>query len=118
MADEDLNDRFTPTKSERRECRQQLVQTLTNGGMDGVHVISQKTAREVLTPRRVELMLTIRDEEPESIQALAPLVDQDPERISRELETLASHGIVTYEQEDCNKRPIVPHDHIVPEPIL
>lgn len=118
MSEVELNDRFAPTESERRERRQKLAQTLAKGGMDGVHIISYETAREVLTPRRIELMRAIREEEPESVRELARLVDRDPGRISRELETLASHGIVTFEQEGRNKRPILTHDHIVPEPVF
>jgi predicted transcriptional regulator len=118
MSGAETNQEFPVAKEERTERRREMAQALAKGGLNGVHVLTHESAREVLTPRRVELLHTIRDQEPDSVRELARESDRDHGQVSRDLETLATHALVAFETEGRRKRPIVSHDRVVIEPVL
>jgi len=68
---------------------------------------------ETLTPRTLELIETIRHEEPESINETARIVDRDVKNVHRELGRLAQLGIIYFEEEGQRKRPVVWFDELV-----
>ena len=103
---------------ERRRRRRRLAQTLAVGGMDDVHVLSHESADEILTPRRRELIHTLNQTEVDSVRELASLVERDHGQVSRDLQTLAEHGIVEFEQSGRAKRPSLQHAHVVIEPVV
>lgn len=118
MSETETSPEFPVAEEERTERRREMAQALAKGGMNGVHVLRHESAREVLTPRRIELLHAIRDTEPESVRTLAREVDRDHGQVSRDLETLAAHALVTFESEGRRKRPILSQDTVVVEPVL
>lgn len=102
---------------ERVDRRAEMARALARGGMDGVQVISLETAAFALTPRRLELLRTIRDEDVASVRDLARRVDRDKGQVSRDLSELAERGIVEYEPSGRAKRPVLVQEHVVVEPI-
>jgi predicted transcriptional regulator len=67
---------------------------------------------QVFTPRAIDLLKTIAQEEPASIREAARLVDRDIKQVSENLERLEAHDIVKFVDEGRAKRPIVPYDEI------
>ena len=98
--------------------RQQMARILAQGGMDDVHVISRETAGEVLTPKRVELLEALRDDDGHSVRALARRTARDKGAVSRDLQLLAEHDLVTLEVEGNRKIPRLAHSTIVVEPVI
>ncbi|GAB3691294.1 hypothetical protein GCM10028857_28490 [Salinarchaeum chitinilyticum] len=102
---------------DRVERRAELARALARGGMEGVQVVSLETAAFALTPKRLELIQTIRSEAVESVRDLASRVGRDPGQVSRDLAALAERGIVEYEESGRAKRPVLVQEHVVVEPI-
>jgi predicted transcriptional regulator len=86
--------------------------------MSGVQVISWESAETVLTPKRRELIETLRETAPESVRGLARELERDKSQVSNDLSTLAELGIIQYEQNGNAKAPRLTQDHIVVEPIV
>lgn len=105
-------------EADRAEIRAKMARALAKAGMEGVNVITQRTAEQVLTQRRREILRTIRDEQPESVRALARTLDRDKGAVSRDLATLCEAGVVTYEPNGRAKRPVLAQEHLVVEPIV
>jgi len=95
------------------ELRKETARSLAMGGMDDVHVVSRETARHLLTPRREEIIDTLKEHDPSSVRELARLLNRDKGAVSRDLGELAEHNIVTYEKEGRSKRPVLTQEHIV-----
>jgi len=100
------------------DLRGKMARALAKGGMEGVQIISHTTAREVLTPKRRELVATLRDEDISSVRELARHLERDKGQVSRDLGVLAEHGIIQYHEEGRAKRPELVQQHIIPEPII
>jgi predicted transcriptional regulator len=67
---------------------------------------------QVLTPRAIDLLQAIAQEEPDSIREATRLVDRDIKQVSENLERLEEYGIVEFVNEGRAKRPVVPYDEI------
>jgi len=67
---------------------------------------------QVFTPRAIDLLHAIAQEEPESIRATARLVDRDIKQVSENLERLEAYDVVEFVTEGRAKRPVVPYDEI------
>lgn len=106
------------TEADRAKIRAKMARALAMAGMEGVNVISQRTAEQVLTRRRREILRAIKDEQPESVRALARTLDRDKGAVSRDLTRLCKAGVVTYEQDGRAKRPVLAQEHLVVEPIV
>lgn len=102
---------------DRGELRGRVARTLAKGGMEGVQVISHETAEHALTPKRRELLRTLRTEEVDSVRDLARRVDRDKAQVSRDLGILAEHAIISYDDDGQAKRPYIPQEYIFVEPI-
>jgi len=66
----------------------------------------------VLTPRAIDLLRAIAQEEPGSIREAARLVDRDIRQVSENLKRLDAYDIVEFVEEGRAKRPVVPYDEI------
>ncbi|MFC5133794.1 MULTISPECIES: ArsR family transcriptional regulator [Haloferacaceae] len=95
-----------------------MARSLARGGMDGVQVISWESANTVLTPKRREIVETLRQGDVESVRGLARKLDRDKGQVSRDLADLAEIGVVRYEKNGNAKRPTLTQDHVVVEPIV
>jgi predicted transcriptional regulator len=67
---------------------------------------------QVFTPRAIDLLHAIAQEEPASIREAARLVDRDIKQVSENLERLADYDVVEFIEEGRAKRPVVPYDEI------
>jgi len=66
----------------------------------------------VFTPRAINLLQAIAQEEPRSIREAARLVDRDIKQVSENLGRLEEYGVVEFLSEGRAKRPVVPYDEI------
>lgn len=66
----------------------------------------------VFTPRAIDLLQAIAQEEPASIREAARLVDRDIKQVSENLKRLEAYGVVEFFNEGRAKRPVVPYDEI------
>lgn len=67
---------------------------------------------QVFTPRAIDLLQVIVQDEPASIREAARLVDRDIKQVSENLERLEEYGVIEFEKEGRAKRPIVEYDEI------
>jgi len=67
---------------------------------------------QVFTPRAIDLLQVIAQDEPASIREAARLVDRDIKQVSANLERLEEYGVVEFEDEGRAKRPVVEYDEI------
>jgi len=104
--------------SNQSDLRGEMARALARGGMSGVQVISWDSAETVLTPKRREIIETLRETTPESVRGLARELDRDKSQVSNDLSTLAELGIIQYEKNGNAKAPRLTQDHIVVEPIV
>lgn len=107
-----------PAEQARRDRRKQMARALARGGMDGVHVLSHESAAEILTPKRRALITHLANNEASSVRDLARQLDRDKGQVSRDLETLARHGIIDFTTDGRAKKPYLQHNHIVVEPLV
>lgn len=96
----------------------EFARSLAEAGYSDFLILEKETGEKVLTEKRLELIYTIREEDPESISELARLVDRKVPAVSEDLKLLWSNGIVEYEEGSRGrKKPIVWPSHIFIEPI-
>ena len=75
-------------------------------------VESFETFQRVFRPTNLELLQAIAEHEPESIRALARLVDRHPPEVTDNVNELADFGLVELKEEGRAKRPTVWYDEI------
>lgn len=105
------------TDEERSAKRSKMAKALARGGMEGVHVLSLEQADEVLTPKRQEIIEALGHGEYASVRALARELDRDKGQVSRDLQVLSKHAIVSFDEQGRSKSPRLTQEHIVVEPI-
>lgn len=66
-----------------------------------------------LTPSVLDLIEAIRRDQPASINEAARVVNRDVKNVHEELTRLAGLGIIYFEEEGRNKRPVVWFDELV-----
>ena len=106
------------SEEERVERRSKLARTLARGGMDDVQILSLDEAEEVLTPMRRQIIEALSKERYESVRALARGLDRDKGQVSRDLATLAEHGVVTFETDGRSKSPRLAQERILFERVV
>ena len=67
---------------------------------------------QVFTPRAIDLLQVIAQDEPASIREAARLVNRDIKQVSANLERLEEYSVVEFEDEGRAKRPVVAYDEI------
>jgi predicted transcriptional regulator len=67
---------------------------------------------QVFTPRAIDLLQVIAQDEPVSIREAARFVDRDIKQVSANLERLEEYSVVEFEDEGRAKRPVVAYDEI------
>lgn len=98
--------------------RAEMARALAMGGMENVQIISLDSAERVLTPRRREIIRTLRREEADSVRDLARRLDRDKAQVSRDLQVLAEHAVIHYETDGRAKAPRLTQEHVVVEPVV
>ena len=68
--------------------------------------------QRLLSPANLGLLRAIREHEPESMRAVADIVDRDFSEVHRNLTELAAMHVIELEQRGRSKRPVVRFDEI------
>lgn len=97
--------------------RAEMARALARGGMENVQIISHESAQRVLTPKRLEIIRTLRDAGVDSVRDLARRLDRDKGQVSRDLQVLAEHAVIHFEIDGRAKVPRLTQEHLVIEPI-
>lgn len=63
---------------------------------DKILIISEETVAKVLTPKRTELIKTIKEKKPKTIGELTKILKRPQEAISRDLTILHNYGILDF----------------------
>ncbi|MFP8953856.1 helix-turn-helix domain-containing protein [Natrialbaceae archaeon A-arb3/5] len=71
-----------------------------------------ETFGRIFRPTNLELLEAIAAHEPDSIRALARLVDRHPPEVTQNVTELADYGLVKLEQDGRAKRPTIWYDEI------
>ncbi len=90
---------------------------LSAAGYSDTLVLSPASAREVLSPSRLELLERLRAGPAESVRALAVELGRDKAGVSRDLARLAELDVIEYEAAGRAKRPRLKHDAVLVEPL-
>ncbi len=123
-----------PMEREQLRAESTLVVTVKSssefhdGVTDGIEALEQGDAvdskptlsftsyddlMEALTPRVLDLIEAVRQEEPASINETARVVGRDVKNVYEELSRLAQLGIIFFEEDGQSKRPVVWFDELV-----
>lgn len=112
-----------PTRPDERARKRRLLSRalaggpLARAGYTDTLVLSRESAREVLTPSRIELLDRLRAGPVDSVRALAAELGRDKAGVSRDLKRLAELDVVQYEHAGRAKRPQLKHDTVLVEPV-
>lgn len=68
---------------------------------------SMRSLCEVLSENNMRLLKIIDEHKPESIKALAAIVDRAPSNLSRTLNTMERYGIIEFKKHGRNCTPVV-----------
>lgn len=100
------------------EFRSAFSETLAQNGFPDTLVLARERADDVFHGRRLEIVDYLQDNDPESVRALADALEYDKGVVSRDLQRLASIGVVEYTDNGRAKTPQLAHTHIVVEPVV
>jgi len=75
----------------------------------GIYFESIDVMRKVLTNKRLTILKVIKEEEPNSVYALAKLLGRDLKNVNQDLKMLVDIGLVTVEPVKDDKKRVVPH---------
>lgn len=97
------------------EALADLRQLESGAELEDKYVLSlpdEEALERVLNAKNVELLRTIATENPESVRALARLVDRDVKNVSTAVNRLAELGLLEFETDGRAKRPVVWYDEV------
>ena len=80
---------------------------------DTIGVSDLRELRTLLSPKRLELLKVIKEQEPASIKELAQLVGRDVRNVHRDLVLLEAVGLVELRRKGREVKPVVDYDEIV-----
>ena len=93
---------------ETRETMERLTAGQTVQKIRDVNFTSYEALRKILTPRRLELLHTIKEQNPRSVYALAQMLRRDLKNINEDLAILSNLGLVELRKETTGRKHIVP----------
>ncbi len=105
------------TERDAAKKRGEIARALAKQGLEDVFVLDRVSAREVLTEKRTEILDTLKTEETESVRHLAEVVDRDKSVVSQDLQVLAEHDLVEYEEDGRRKVPKLKHENVIVAPV-
>jgi len=95
------------------------MKALAEAGYSSFLILNREAANDLLTERRMELIEAIREEEPDTISELAEAVDRKVSAVSRDLDILAKHTVIEFEEgPGGRKKPVLDQEYIFVEPLL
>lgn len=75
--------------------------------------MKQETLDKIFTPKRMEIMRTIKSKNPSSVGVLAKEVNRPVESVSRDLKILENYGLLGLTQEGKRKKPTLERDALL-----
>lgn len=106
-------------KAERTRALRTAFQRALQGDQTpqeaGLYFESVGEIREILTDKRLELLVTIAQSRPESVRALADQLGRDYKNVSADVALLEQLGLIVREERSGRggpKTPTVPYDEI------
>jgi len=78
----------------------------------GIYFTSVQAFRKALTPKRLELLRIIREQEPPSIHRLARLAKRNIKNVSEDVKFLVQVGLVQMKEAERRRHPKVEYDEI------
>jgi len=72
--------------------------------------MGKENLEKILTPARMELVRTVKENKPESVGELAKMVKRPVESVSRDLKILENYGLLAFVQVGKHKRPKIEKD--------
>lgn len=114
-------DEFDPQDADVDETlalRSAFSEALTQHGFPDTLVLARERAEDVFHLRRLEIVDYLKEQEPESVRALADELGYDKGVVSRDLKRLARIDVIEYEDGGRSKAPRLKHRHVVVEPIV
>lgn len=78
------------------------------GKSRGVYFTSLEAIRKVLTEKRLELLHTIKDQQPDSVYELSKIVKRDLKNINSDLELLRDMGLVSMSKARKGRERVIP----------
>ena len=74
----------------------------------GTYFTSLEAARKVLTPKRLQLLRTIRRGQPDSLSQLACLLGRDFKNVHADVQALAAYGLISLRKTPAGRPTTVP----------
>ena len=78
-----------------------------------IYFTSIEALRKALTPKRLELLRTIKTRKPSSINELARFAKRDIKNVADDLKYLGQIGLIEREETDRKTKPVIYYDRIV-----
>jgi len=101
------------------EEAKETMKTIAQGGKVkrkmGVYFTSFEAFRKALTPKRLELLHTIKTRHPKSIKELAEITRRDMKNISEDVKYLEQIGFIEKQEKDREIRPFINYDKLALE---
>lgn len=110
MPDGTLHIRIESPEQARSRVRDRLAAIEGGEDVEDRAVLILKSVDDlsrVFSPKNMELLKTIAEEQPESVRETARIVDRQPSEVSTNLNELESLGVVKFEKHGASKRPTV-----------
>ena len=102
----------------KRELREIFRRTEHEGKLpaeEALYFTDLEIFRKCLTPKRLELLWTIADKQPQSVRELAAVVKREPKNVGEDLEYLRQVGLVEFRPSTAHgnaRAPVVPYDRL------
>ncbi len=74
----------------------------------GIYFTSLEAMRKILTEKRLELLHSIKEKEPESVYELSKMVKRDIKNVNEDLELLKSIGLVSMTRARKGRQRVIP----------
>lgn len=108
---------------DRHRKARRFIRSLADGALAGIAetdtlVLSPESAREVLTPARLELLDRLQEGPVDSVRGLAAELGRDKAGVSRDLTRLAELDLIEAERVGRSKRPRLKYDTVLIEPLV
>ena len=110
MTDKTLHIRVEQPDTARDRIQERLASIETGEDVEDRSVLYLKSVADLyraFSPKNVELLKTILEQEPASGREAAQLVDRQPSEVSKNLNELEQLGMIRFEQNGRAKRPVV-----------
>ena len=99
------------------DTREFIKRVVKDHPEQSVYILPREGADEILTEKRMELIKTLREDDPESVRGLARKLDRDVKSVSRDLDVLWKNDIVEYREEENRKIPELTTEKIIVQPL-